>query len=158
MFSAIQSKKRTVAMLVLNFMLVLVCSSSVLAENIYHHESACSDTAKDIKVETKKDGTATLTALSKTAIPVQISSSGSMLYCIDGLGSQNIQIAINKNVGYTQIPGLKFRQEAVINIWKDGIVEVDKEGIEVTGTNGIKLISKKVKINGNIATVLIKKM
>ena len=151
--------RKAVVLLLIIFSALSICSLSAAADNLYHHESACSDVAKDVRVLTQKDGTATITALSKTTIPVVIGPNGSMSYCIDGLGSQNIQIAIDKKVGYTYIPRLKFKQEAVINIWKDGLVEVDKEGVEVTGPNGSKLISKKVKINNEkFAIVLIKKM
>lgn len=75
----------------------------------------------------------------------------------DAFGSRNISIKINKHIGYTMIAGLKFKQEATINIWKDGVVEVDREGIEATDESGTTWISKKVRVEGKNAIIMVRK-
>ena len=99
-----------------------------------------------------------------STVPAQLPSKGarffdSKLYrFIPGTsGSQNVSVKINQEVGYTDIAGLHFKQEAVFNIWEDGTVEMNKEDIVASDTNGNEWISKKVKFGDKIATIMIKK-
>ncbi len=78
-------------------------------------------------------------------------------YFPDALGSKNIEVAINKDVGYTRIAGLEFTQQATLNIWKDGVVELDREGVKAKDTkNGISWVSARVKIDGKVAIVMVR--
>lgn len=72
------------------------------------------------------------------------------------VNSQNITIKINQNVGHTEIAGLSFKQEVVLNIWEDGIIEVDKEGVAATDKDGASWISKKVKYEGKQAILMVR--
>lgn len=76
----------------------------------------------------------------------------------DALGSQDISVKINKQVGYTKIAGLKFTQEATINIWKDGVMEIGREGVEGTSIDRdvTAWISKKVKVEGKVAIIMVR--
>jgi hypothetical protein len=75
----------------------------------------------------------------------------------DALGSQNVTVKIDDQVGHTWYAGLKFHQETVCNVWDDGVVEVDREGIEAIDQNGIAWISEEVKIKNQIATIMVRK-
>jgi hypothetical protein len=138
------------------------CAPSVSSEDIYRHKSEyTSHGARDLQVETSKQGSWNITNLldKENSAPVLIDmASGNMRFFPDALGSTNIKIVINKDVGYTDYAGLKFKQEATVNIWKDGIVEVNKEGIVVSDNNGASWISKKVKIdNSKVAIIIVRK-
>lgn len=131
-------------------------AQSVPSEDIYRHKSNTNGThgAKNIKVEMETVGEYTITRRGDNAtIPIVMG-----ILVIDAPGSSNMLIVINKNVGYTDYAGLRFKQEVTVNIWEDGIVEVDKEGIEVSDKKGANWISKKVKMeNGKVAIVMVRK-
>jgi len=135
--------------------------------DIYRHHSEYkgSDGANDIQVETTKDGSLIMTAMGESShapaiLPFDNATGniGSPKWIPDALGSRNIKIVINQEVGYTEIAGLRFREEAVINIGQDGAVEVNKEGVEASDKTGNFWISKNVKIEGSdsLTTVMIK--
>ncbi len=149
-------------------LLVVGCGQRrVPREDVYMHHSEYkgSDGANDIQVETIKDGNLAGTAMgdhSHVPAIIPLSPTGNLQspkYFPDALGSRNIKIVINKEVGYTEIAGLRFVGEAVINIGNDGTVEVNKEGVEASDKTGTFWISKNVKIEGSdsLTTVMIRK-
>jgi len=158
---------RWTTILLISFLIITGCTSSVPPENIYRHSSLYKgDGAKDIQVESNKDGNYDIIAMSDEAhVPVRFSLGGAIggdlsgaVYYPDALGSKNIKIAIDKEVGYTDLAGLRFKQEATINIWEDGTIEANKAGIEASDKNSALWISKKVKIKGSkVAIVMVKK-
>jgi hypothetical protein len=145
---------------VLMMVVSLGCVGEVSPENIYHHESEYQgpDGARNIQVETTRDGTWNITALSDDShVPATfpMGQPQRVRGFPDALGSQNIKIAINEEVGHTYIAGLTFTEEATINIWEDGTVEVDREGVEATDKNGTTWISKKVRVGEEDAIIMI---
>lgn len=72
-------------------------------------------------------------------------------------GSQNVSVKINEAIGYTEVAGLKFTQETTVNVWPDGVVEIDKQGVEVLDKSDTSWISKKVKIEDKTAVIMVKK-
>jgi hypothetical protein len=123
---------------------------TVSPEDIYHHHSELegSEGSNDIEVRTSNDGNYAIKSMGKDShVAMKMTMDGRILGAYpDALGSKNIKIAIDKEVGYTQIAGLKFQQEAVINIWNDGIVEVDKEGVEASDKNNTIWVSRKSRL------------
>lgn len=73
----------------------------------------------------------------------------------DSLGSKEIHVVVNPAVGSTNLAGLRFRKSCVVNIWKDGIVEVDIEGVEATNSAGVRYFSRKVRFAGRIAILMV---
>ena len=136
-------------------------NQTVLPEDVYHHHSDYSETegAKNIQVEDSGDGSYQIKALGNDShLPAKMSLDGKVSgFYPAALGSENIKIVINKKVGYTEIAGLKFRQEATMNIWKDGTVELDREGVEAADKNNISWISKRVTSGGKNAIVIVRK-
>jgi hypothetical protein len=133
----------------------------VSPEDIYHHHSELggSGGSNDIEVRTSKDGEYAIKSLGEDShVATKMTMDGRILGTYpDALGSKNIRIAIDKEVGYTQIAGLKFPQAAVINIWNDGVVEVDKEGVEASDKNSTIWVSKRARLGEKEATVMIRK-
>ena len=76
---------------------------------------------------------------------------------IDALGLCNIQVRVNEKVGETNFVGLKFKNDVLINIWKDGLIETDREGIVANDIYGVEWISKKVNIDGRQAIIMVRK-
>jgi len=72
-------------------------------------------------------------------------------------GSQNVSVRINPAVGHTDVAGLRFKEEVVLNIWEDGTVEVDEEGIVASDTQGNEWISKRAKLGDKTAVIMIRK-
>jgi hypothetical protein len=60
------------------------------------------------------------------------------------LMAKNLHIKVNKELGFTAAAGLKFKQDVILNVRKDGTVEADREGVEAEGEGkkGGKFISK----------------
>jgi len=70
--------------------------------------------------------------------------------------STNISIKINTQVGFTEIAGLRFTQEGNLNIWDDGTIEINQEGIEARDQSGNVWVSKKVILNGEEKIIMVK--
>lgn len=141
------------------------CTRRVAPEDVYRHSSGYkgSSWAMNVRVQTQKDGTFSITALEKgrgSSVPMEFALGGDPgkgRYFPDALGSKNIEVAINKDVGYTRIAGLEFTQQATLNIWKDGVVELDREGVKAKDTkNGTSWVSARVKIDGKVAIVMVR--
>jgi len=71
--------------------------------------------------------------------------------------SENISVMINSAVGYTEVAGLRFREEVTLNVWENGIVELDRENVTVSDISGQQWVSRRVRIGEQSATLLIKK-
>jgi len=71
--------------------------------------------------------------------------------------SENISVRINSAVGYTEIAGLRFREEVTLNVWGNNIVELDRENVAVSDINGQQWVSKRVRIGERSAILLVKK-
>jgi hypothetical protein len=99
-----------------------------------------------------------------SSLPAQIPMQGATVYTPklygpfpDALGSQDVTVKINEQVGHTRFAGLEFRQEAVLAVWEDGIVEVDREGVEASDGSGTAWISKQVQVEGEDAIIMVRK-
>ena len=140
----------------------------VEARYIWHPTKDIGRPVSDIQVETTPQGTIikgqkegvnipeTMTipmtsepSSAQHPVPVEVT------YYIDGLGSSNIKITINKAIGYTEYAGLKFRSEVVVNIWKEGTIELNREGVEVSNTQERHWVSRKLRFGKNESIVLI---
>lgn len=123
--------------------------------------------AKNIEVtQTSSQGKYSVKALSDDSnVPMSMSLSSASKgnlnnakYYYDAPGSKNVSVKIDSQVGFTDIAGLRFKKEVVINVRNDGTVEVDREGIEaVSNKNGSTWISKKVTYQGKAAILMVKK-
>ena len=99
-----------------------------------------------------------------SSLPAQIPMQGATVFTPelygpfpDALGSQDVTVKINEQVGHTRFAGLEFRQEVVLDVWEDGIVEVDREGVEASDGSGTAWISKQVQVEGEDAIIMIRK-
>ena len=77
----------------------------------------------------------------------------------DALGSENVTVAIDQEVGRTGFAGLFFEETAVFNIHPDGVVEVDREGVEATCPDGHSYVSTNVNMEeaGITGIVMVRK-
>jgi hypothetical protein len=73
----------------------------------------------------------------------------------DALGLENIRVTVNPSKGYTGLASLRFQGNAVINIWKDGTIEVDREGINATDDGGKRYISKRIRQGDKNVIVMV---
>jgi hypothetical protein len=87
-------------------------------------------------------------------IPLKINSAVSLLP--GAPNSENISVKINPAIGYTEVAGLRFREEVRLNVWENGIVELDKENVSVSDIYGQKWISKRVRVGEQSVILLIK--
>lgn len=97
-----------------------------------------------------------------STVPVKMPTKGSTFFFPElygfvpgGSNSQNVTVKINLAVGYTEVAGLRFKQEVVINVWEDGTVELNKKGIVASDKNGKEWISKNVKFGDKIAVIMV---
>lgn len=99
-----------------------------------------------------------------SSLPAQIPMQGATIFTPelygpfpDALGSQDITVKINEQVGHTRFAGLEFRQEVVLDVWEDGVVEVDREGVEASDEGGTVWISKEAKVEDEVAIIMVRK-
>ena len=128
----------------------------------HHPEYPGAEGANDWEVETMTNGTRikALTDHSSASLiaPLQADPKKPIQpqqWFIDALGSKNIKIVVNKKVGYTEYAGLKFHQSAIVNIWKDGTIEVDREGVEAVDKNKTLYLSQRRKIDEKESIVMV---
>jgi len=133
------------------------CAPSVDPADIYHHisEYKGSEGSRNIEVWEEKGGSLSARALGKeSSIPALLFNSAT--YYPDALDSRNIQILV-KDLGYTHFAGLKWTQAITVNIWADGIIEVDRENISTLDAKGTAWISRKVRVGSKRAIIMIRK-
>ena len=75
----------------------------------------------------------------------------------DALGSTNIHIIVEPGAGPTSFAGLDFRTDCILNIWKDGSIEVDKEGIEASDNLGSHYVSQEVTQDGKTSILMMRR-
>ena len=103
--------------------------SAVNSTEVYHYISKSgTQPAKNLQLEMNADGTLNATGLAGggTAHTEIDLNTGEAKSYFDGHGSTNIKIVIREDVGRTDFAGLTWRDEVVLNIWTDGVVEVDR--------------------------------
>jgi len=71
--------------------------------------------------------------------------------------SENVSIRINPAVGYTEVAGLRFSEEVTLNVWENGIVELDRENVTASDINGQQWISKRVRLGEETTILLVRK-
>jgi len=115
--------------------------------DIYRFATTYPNPASDIEITTTTNGTGFKTLKPGVQIPATMVLTGGRTgdpeFIIDGLGSHDIKIAIDKTIGYTEYGGLKFQDEAIVGITRDGTVQVDREGVRATDAKGRHWISQK---------------
>jgi TonB family protein len=82
-------------------------------------------------------------------------NSGSQEYGLASLGSKNIKIAIDKEVGITKFAGLIFDKEVTLNIHADSTVELREENISVKDYLNNNWISRKLKYTNGTRILLV---
>ncbi len=71
--------------------------------------------------------------------------------------SQNVSIRINPAVGYTDVAGLRFTEEVTLNVWENGIVELDRENVAISDVNGQRWVSRRVRLGEQSAILLVRR-
>ena len=107
---------------------------------------------RDIVVMTLEEGRWKVTATSDEGSRGRFINDARGMYM---LGWRNIGIRIGE-IGYTDYAGLRFTQPTTVNIWDNGVVQVNREGIEVTDSTGTEWVSKRVRVDGNIGIVFVR--
>jgi len=149
------------AVLLILLVSLIACTSEIPEEDIYHVQTdyTGSSIARNMEFSTDENGLLDGKAIGDDAsVPMTMDlGGGSAVYYPDVPGSQNIKIKVLEEVGYTRYAGLIFTQEVHLNIWENGIIEVDQEGIECKDLQGQEYISKKGNIDGKSAIIMVKK-
>ena len=113
--------------------------------------------SRDLKVTRNQDGTTTATGLVDGASLAVADGSppDRPVLVIDARGSTNLQVSVNPSVGFVELAGLRFRTNVRVDIWEDGIVQVNREGLRVEGVDDKWYISRKRTIGGRNAVVMV---
>ena len=82
-------------------------------------------------------------------------ASGDTIAVPDAPGSKNIRVVVNEKVGSTRCAGLAFAAGCTVSIAKDGVVEVDKEGVRAKDGFGGVYVSRKMQWEGTRAIVMV---
>lgn len=114
--------------------------------------------SRDIEITETKDGYLNIKKATDDASFAMIRNPGGNMTVVPAsLGSNGIRVVVDKEVGYTTLAGLKFHQNCTINIWQNGTVEIDKEGIEATDDAGGSYVSRSIAIDSKPSIVIVRK-
>jgi hypothetical protein len=115
-----------------------------------------SGVSQDIEVYEKGRGSVTYTGMVDGAkLFLARKPDGGQLPMPDALGSTNIKVKINRQLGYTTLAGLRFKDDATVNVLPNGTVQVDRAGIRATGAaRGGEYVSREVLVDG-VPTVVM---
>lgn len=132
----------------------------LVQERIYHWKPKgmfSDEGARDVQVMETKDHGIEITGTSESShVPATMDfSGGGVRYFVEGLGSRNVKVKVNKELGFTTYVGLKFKADVTLNVRKDGTIEVDREGVEALEGKDRLMISRQVTLNGKPAIVMI---
>ena len=72
-------------------------------------------------------------------------------------GSQNVAVKVNPQIGHTDVGGLTLTEEAVLNVWDDGTLEIDREGIVGHDEDDAEWVSQRVRLDGKVANLLVRR-
>jgi len=131
-------------------------------QEIYHHQPRVTtyglSSSNDLQVMERDDHTLDIKALSEESriASTMDASSGRAVPLPDELNSRNIRVVVNKKLGYTTFAGLRFKHEAVVNIWEDGTVEVNRKGVAGEDKELRTYLSTKVKLKGKTVHVMMR--
>lgn len=136
---------------------------SVAGGRIYHYrpktDIGIGTASRNIEVTETKDGYLKMKQATEDAkLAMIMSPSGKMTYVPDALGSEGIRVLVDKEVGFTTLAGLKFRQDCVINVWKDGTIEVDRVGVTATDDANAHYVSQEAKIKNTPSIVMVQEL
>jgi hypothetical protein len=125
----------------------------------YQPHAKPKEVAKNVEVEeVEQNGQRFLlvNTLEDGAVPMMFDPSTGQVYYPDVPGSTNIRVTVNKEFGYTTLAGLRFKDDAVVNIRPDGAVEIDREGVRAEDDKGISYVATSVGEGDKAAVILIK--
>lgn len=135
---------------------------SIIQAKTYHWSPSgplAKEGANDFEIIQKNNHTLTAKATSNSShapgtMPLGASPANITFY-FEGLGSKNIRIQPNKELGYTTYAGLRFENEAVVAIRDDGAITVDREGVTARDEKGRPFISRKVVVDGTFSILML---
>jgi hypothetical protein len=153
-----------ICILSFNYFLMTISNAqqATTTNNVYKYqpEKKIQATSKNIKVTEEKNGVLMMQKVSdktESGLAMVMGPDRKVIYFPDSLGSTGIHVEIDNKVGHTTLAGLQFKSACIINIWPDGTIEVDKEGVTATDKAKNSYISRKTNIGDKQAIVMVKK-
>ena len=128
------------------------------AETVYHFKAPgpAEQPARNVRVTTMDSGQPSVSVIGDGRIGTYRSGPGQVTFAGDVLGSTGVVIAVNKKLGYTRAAGLRFAKDATVNIWADGVVEVDRVGVPARDAAGTAYSSRRTTVKGRQAIVMVR--
>jgi hypothetical protein len=78
-------------------------------------------------------------------------------YSLPGPGSTKIRVLVNSAIGYTTLAGLRFQDNATVNIRDDGCLQLDRLGVRAVDAHGNSFRSEIVtRPDGTTETLMVK--
>jgi hypothetical protein len=112
--------------------------------------------SRNIRVQDQDDGRRKTSIIGPGSVIGYVVDGAAQIYGVDVLGSTGIQVVANRKRGYTTVAGLRFRSDVVLNLWREGVVEVSRAGVTALDEDGGRYVSRAVTVNGRNAIVMVK--
>ena len=131
--------------------------AEVAAQRIYRHrpKSGFFPPSENIRVTGDTTGLS-VKLLRGGSLASIISPSGRATFIPDSPGSTNIHVVVDPAIGLTELAGLRFRSSCILNIWKDGIIQVNQAGVPAEGEDGTRYASREVQLAGQKAITMVR--
>jgi serine/threonine protein kinase len=113
--------------------------------------------SRNVTVFQQDDGKMSTSVLGDDGVIGRIRSGpNAVTFVPDVHGSTGLHVVVNHKLGYTTAAGLRFQQDVVMNIWDDGVVEIDKAGVQAADAKGVRYVSQQRTIGDRTGLVMVK--
>ena len=113
--------------------------------------------SKKVKVYEQDDGKIQTSVLGDDGVIGFAQDGPNMILNVLIPGSTEIQVTVNRELGYTTVADLRFADDAIVDLPPDGTVRVQQAGIRASDAAGTQYISVPVAIGGRNVFAMAKK-
>jgi hypothetical protein len=125
---------------------------------IYHFRSrhTTGKPTRNVRIYEENDGGPHTSVLGNGVIGYATTGPGVMALGVLIPGSTDLHVAVNRKLGYTTAAGLRFLDDAIIDLLPDGIVKADRPGVRARDQAGAGYRSREVALGGRKTIVMVR--
>ena len=111
---------------------------------------------REVRIYEEDDGQPHTSVLGDGVIGFAQARPGVMAFGVPIPGSTGLHVVVNRKRGYTTAAGLRFQDDAVIDLPLDGAVKVDRAGVNARDAAGAAYVSREVSDGAGKRIVMVR--